>query len=342
MNSKKYQLLALGGTFDHLHIGHEKFISFSANLSKHLIIGLTNQQMAMTKLYPQAIQTYDQREQTIVSYLTNNHIDHQVITLQDVFGTTLTDNQIKALAVTTETQAGAQLINQQRQTLDLPPLPVHVCQLVNDELGQPIHSERIRSGEINRQGKVYSQILNHDLVLSTDQLSELKKFRAELVESIETNQNQVVTVVGDATLTRFLLEKKQFHLAVFDRQTMRRPASTSIASDYHVTNPAGHISTQLTLTLQKVIDIMTQKDQNHVCQAKYRQTANQDCDDKINCQPPQLICIDGEEDLATIALALLLPLGSIIYYGQPNEGLMKLTVTEKTKDYFYQLLNEKT
>jgi hypothetical protein len=49
--------------------------------------------------------------------------------------------------------------------------------------------------------------------------------------------------------------------------------------------------------------------------------------------------VDGEEDLAAVVLQLLLPLGATIYYGQPNEGLVRWQVTEESKEKTAILLN---
>jgi uncharacterized protein (UPF0218 family) len=37
-------------------------------------------------------------------------------------------------------------------------------------------------------------------------------------------------------------------------------------------------------------------------------------------------------------LALVAPLGAVIYYGQPNEGIIEMIVTEELKELFYSIL----
>jgi pantetheine-phosphate adenylyltransferase len=39
---KKLNLVATGGTFDYIHIGHLKLLSAAFNIGNHLIIGLTS------------------------------------------------------------------------------------------------------------------------------------------------------------------------------------------------------------------------------------------------------------------------------------------------------------
>lgn len=42
---------------------------------------------------------------------------------------------------------------------------------------------------------------------------------------------------------------------------------------------------------------------------------------------------DGEEDLLVLPLMVYLPEGSVIVYGQPREGMVVITLTEKNKTW---------
>ena len=44
------------------------------------------------------------------------------------------------------------------------------------------------------------------------------------------------------------------------------------------------------------------------------------------------IIVDGEEDLAALAAIKTAPENSIVFYGQPGEGLVKVCVDEKIKE----------
>lgn len=47
--------------------------------------------------------------------------------------------------------------------------------------------------------------------------------------------------------------------------------------------------------------------------------------------PPATIIVDGEEDLAVIPMVIAAPLGSIVLYGQPHEGVVLRTVTPEAQ-----------
>jgi uncharacterized protein (UPF0218 family) len=51
------------------------------------------------------------------------------------------------------------------------------------------------------------------------------------------------------------------------------------------------------------------------------------------------IIVEGEEDLLVLPLLAEMPLGSVIAYGQPHEGLVVVTVSEKKRDWARRFLN---
>jgi uncharacterized protein (UPF0218 family) len=55
---------------------------------------------------------------------------------------------------------------------------------------------------------------------------------------------------------------------------------------------------------------------------------------------PVLIEVDGEEDLSTLAAIKLMPYGSTVVYGQPDSGLVIVTVDEEIKERIDEMLRE--
>jgi uncharacterized protein (UPF0218 family) len=49
--------------------------------------------------------------------------------------------------------------------------------------------------------------------------------------------------------------------------------------------------------------------------------------------------VDGEEDLLVLPVILESPIGSVVYYGQPKKGIIRVLVTEKKKQMAECLMN---
>ena len=52
----------------------------------------------------------------------------------------------------------------------------------------------------------------------------------------------------------------------------------------------------------------------------------------LSMAPPVRIIVDGEEDLLVLPVAAYAPDNSVILYGQPNEGLVLVVLTEKVRN----------
>jgi len=52
------------------------------------------------------------------------------------------------------------------------------------------------------------------------------------------------------------------------------------------------------------------------------------------------IVVEGEEDLATLPAILYAPTGSVVIYGQPDEGSVLVKVTPEMKEYIGELLKK--
>ncbi len=307
---KLYEIVGLGGTFDRLHIGHKHFINFASQFGQHLHIGITHSKLTQGKPFSSQIESYETRKRAVIKYCKSQQISGSTIELTDSYGPTLDKkSKIKALAVTSDTVSGANKINQARIAMSLLPLPVHVCPLLKNQTGQIISSEKIRAGEINRNGEAYQQIFTKDLILNDQQRHFFSQPQGKIVDQPSSKNSPLTCLVGDHSLEKFIQHHWHYDLAVYDLKEQRQLTTskilTNLRPDVIIKNPAGLISLKLNQALQ-----------TH-----------------------QLIQVEGEEDLAAVALMLSLPLGSKIYYGQPNQGLVEMTVTEEKKNQFYQILS---
>ena len=74
--------------------------------------------------------------------------------LNDPFGLTISGRGLEALVVSKETQRIADKINEKRRTAGLVPLEIVAVNMVPAENSVPISTTRIRSGEIDRNGRM--------------------------------------------------------------------------------------------------------------------------------------------------------------------------------------------
>ena len=59
----------------------------------------------------------------------------------------------------------------------------------------------------------------------------------------------------------------------------------------------------------------------------------------FSCDPPVRIMVDGEEDLLVIPVCIHAPENSIVMYGQPNEGLVIVTITPEVRAKVQKILD---
>jgi pantetheine-phosphate adenylyltransferase len=317
-----YHNIGLGGTFDRLHVGHHEFLQFAARLAEHVWVGVATSELTHHKTLAEVIESYEERERSVQEYLTSQNIAATVFPLTNPFGPTLQNPEVEAVAVTEMTVKGGEKINAERQNLGLSPLPVHICNLLKDETGQYISSTRIRAGKINRGGIVYGQAFQQDVELSESQRNFFHHKQGPVVQTPQFAPTMTY-VVGDIVLETFLKEGWKFDVGMYDMKNNRNEYVSSLLSKIinpiTFSNPAKTITTQMVSSLTKYIDQWVQRESGGHTFFK----------------------INGEEDLGAVALVLLAPLESVIYYGQHGEGMVEMKVTEELKHQFFQVLTEK-
>lgn len=119
-------------------------------------------------------------------------------------------------------------------------------------------------------------------------------------------KDKKIYTVGDVVTYSMFKRGLIPDIAIVDRLTKREPCS--ISPDFgdlkiiKAENPPGTITDDL-------LDAIEQAFEN----------------------VPAVIDVNGEEDLAVIPVILMAPVGSIILYGQPDEGVVLRDVTEESK-----------
>ena len=154
---EKLNLVATGGTFDYIHIGHIKLLSTAFDISDHVIIGLTSDRFVKRyKLTSNIKNNYLRRLFNLKKYISLNFKDanYTILKLEDEFGPVISSSQIQAIVVSEETLVKVKQINEIRINNYLEPLRVIVVEIAKSSDGKPISSTRIRNGEIDEKGQI--------------------------------------------------------------------------------------------------------------------------------------------------------------------------------------------
>jgi len=333
---------------------------------------LQSDSFQMEGLVQLKIQEYRDRKKELEDFLTREKLldRAEIVKINDVYGPAIENNQIEALVVTEETLAGGLAVNRRREELGLPPLKLLKLPMILAQDSKRIASTRIRIGEIDRWGRVLKyQISNIRYQIDERLRQELKKPLGLLIkgnpndlkEAAEKLKKAVgkinptlISTIGDE-VTKLCNEVDIIiNLAIIDYKVKRERKYNSLSelgflfskalktprmvtgrhasegytpgvagwsiSESHdspgvkVTNPPGHITNELVNAVKEAyLGIIKDGKQ-------------------------RIIEVDGEEDLAGVPAVLLAPLGSLVLYGQPGEGVVVVEVTEERKETLLSIL----
>jgi cytidyltransferase-like protein len=306
----RFNLVAVAGTFDHLHLGHQKLLETAKASGQKVVVGLCEKQMLTNKAFAQSLESYSVRYQAVARFKPD-----RILPLTDIYGPAANNPNFEAIVCSSLTKPNVEKINRRRYLNNLNYLSIIEVPLVNAADGRPISSTRIRQGLVNRQGFVYLDLFHHNLTLPETQRSYFQKPFSQIITAIAPPKYPCLTV-GDIAALTFTKQGLKPSLAIVDLKTQRRPfvnnlTDLNLRPGLTATNPPGFITTDLA---GKIVACLSQK-------------------------IPTLL-VDGEEDLAVLPAILLSPLKTTIYYGQPDKGLVKIIVTEKTKQKALKLLGQ--
>ena len=156
--SFRYEVVAVGGTFDILHLGHERLLSRAFSLSRLVFIGLSSDSLVLSLGKKHVVRPFSDRRRDLRMFLKAHGWQgrSRIVELRDPFGPAISEMKIQALILSQITKKSGIKVNTIRRARELPPLKLIVVRLVMARDGKPISTTRIRRGEIDSQGVLVS------------------------------------------------------------------------------------------------------------------------------------------------------------------------------------------
>ena len=150
---KKYTKVCLGGTFDRIHIGHERLLKIAFEVGEEVIIGLTSDTKAKIGRVNEKLSSFKNRYTNLENFLSKQFdINFSIVELNDDWGPGALDEDLDAIIVSEETEKVASELNKKRALKGLNPLDIVTVSLILDKKGEKISSTRIRNNEIDSEG----------------------------------------------------------------------------------------------------------------------------------------------------------------------------------------------
>ncbi|WP_337862822.1 pantetheine-phosphate adenylyltransferase [Nitrososphaera sp.] len=151
----RFKLVATGGTFDELHVGHIALLTRAFESGDHVIIGVTSDEFASK--YKKLNHGFDERVHNLKEAIKKEFgasASYEIARLDSEFGPAVTTGDVEALVASAETGSKIARLNEIRQKNGLAPAQLVSVELVKAEDGRPVSSTRIRAGEIDSRGRL--------------------------------------------------------------------------------------------------------------------------------------------------------------------------------------------
>ncbi len=307
-----YPHVFVAGTFDRLHDGHKSFLSRAFATGDRVTIGLTSDEfVARFKNGGHKYLPFIEREKHLDAWISAHDFANRttVIPIDDPYEPAASMEDLDAILVTSDNWGRGEEINKRRAGKGLAPLTLVEAPLVPAEDRKPISATRIANGEIDHAGR---------LIMPDNLRPELVKPLGDVLtgdaigSSIEKNRSGIIITVGDVTTKTLLTAGVTPSLTIVDFHVGRKLAPELDARLAGLNLFRVNIKSGPGYIAEEAIDFIK----------KWSSHPN----DKT------VLVIDGEEDLLTLPAVSYGPVGSIVYYGQPEKGLVEVYTDKKRDD----------
>lgn len=333
----KYKHAVLGGTFDRFHPGHQELIDAAFINSEKVTIGIATKDLYKNKYLANLIESHNTRLMSVKSYIEAKYDPNRAkfIEISDIYGNTMDKNSAEAIFVTEDTYANAELINSKRLELGLDSLKIVKVDFALSDDQVPITSERIRKGEIDRMGNSYLELFAHQkkYILKEEDREQFKKPIGKVIKNLKSiekilKNKSMVVAIGDIVVLNLFEKGITADVSIIDYRTRRHIISSE--------------QKEVLLKLQNSNNTLTANNFPGTIERRAVGLINKSLTNFFETGKKQVILIEGEEDLLTIPAILLSPLESIVLYGQPNVGVVVVTITERRKKEIKYLFSKLT
>jgi pantetheine-phosphate adenylyltransferase len=157
--AEKFLIVATGGTFDEIHVGHIALLTKALQVGNKVIIGVSSDKFA-AKRGKKLNHNFESRVANLKKTIKKEFgdVNYEIAKLDGDFGPAVTTGDVEALVASSETQRKGRLLNEMRAKRGLRPVKIVTIELVKAEDDSTISSTRIRAGEIDRQGRLLNGI----------------------------------------------------------------------------------------------------------------------------------------------------------------------------------------
>jgi pantetheine-phosphate adenylyltransferase len=151
--AEKFFVVATGGTFDEIHVGHVALLAKAFQVGNKVIIGVSSDKFAAER-GKKLNYNFEERVANLKKAIKKEFgdVNYEIAKLDGDFGPAVTTSDGEALVASAETQSKGRLLNEMRAKKGLRPVKVIAVELIKAEDGSAISSTRIRAGEIDRHG----------------------------------------------------------------------------------------------------------------------------------------------------------------------------------------------
>ena len=152
---EKFDLIAMGGTFDVIHSGHMALLNKAFSISSKIIIGLSSDQLAAKK-GKKLVNGYSKRLSSLKDVIEERfpNSSYEISKLENDFGPAVIEGSVQALVVSEETSSKGVKLNELRMERNLPLVEIVVVPMVLAKDGKAISSTRIKNSEIDSSGNL--------------------------------------------------------------------------------------------------------------------------------------------------------------------------------------------